>query len=147
MSLGPYPEISLKDARELREEARSLVVKGIDPRLHRRKQLDYDAELSNAFEAVFARWRAFKAKRLSMGRQCTLVQIDRFFQKDILPGLGKLLVPEIQRADLLMTIRRIEKRNALSTAGKCRGWLKEMFRFAIAEGLLDYNPASDCPDH
>lgn len=141
MSLGTYPEISLKDARELREEARSLVVKGIDPRLQRRKQLD--AQLSSVFEAVFARWQAFKAKRLSMGRQCTLAQIDRYFQKDILPGLGKLLVPEIQRGDLLMTIRRIEKRNALSTAGKCRGWLKEMFRFAIAEGLLDYNPAGD----
>ncbi|WP_370868278.1 integrase arm-type DNA-binding domain-containing protein [Pseudomonas sp. MWU12-2311] len=60
MSLGTYPEISLKDARELRKEARSLVVKGNDPHLHQRKQLDYEAELSSVFAVVFTRWRAFK---------------------------------------------------------------------------------------
>lgn len=46
------------------------------------------------------------------------MQINRIFKKDLMPS-------------------------ALSTAEKCRGWLRDMFRFAIAEGLLDQNPAAD----
>lgn len=143
LALGTYPEIALKDARALREEARSLVARGLDPRLHLSAKQHEDPEMGASFGAVFVRWYAHKAKRLTNARQGTLAQIDRIFKKDLIPSLGNLLVPQVRRIDLVTVIRRIEKRNALSTAEKCRGWLREMFRFAIAEGLLDQNPASD----
>jgi len=73
ISLGTYPEVSLKEARELRDEARALVAKGIDPRVHRRRARKAAVVAAeNTFEAVFQRWRNFKALSLKTGRQSTL---------------------------------------------------------------------------
>jgi hypothetical protein len=87
ISLGTYPEVSLKEARELRDETRALVAKGIDPRVHRRRARKAAVVAAeNTFEAVFQRWRNFKALSLKTGRQSTLSQIDRIFGKDVLPN-------------------------------------------------------------
>jgi integrase len=75
----------------LRDELRALVAKGIDPRAHRRKARQAAVVAAeNTFEAVFRRWRDFKALSLQSGHQSTLSQIDRIFAKDVLPKLGKL---------------------------------------------------------
>lgn len=144
ISLGTYPEISLKEARELRDRARALVAKGIDPRVHRRQERQTSlASAEHTFEAVYERWRDFKALRLKEGRQSTLSQIRRIFKKDLLPSLGERSVFEITRADLVEVLRKIERRNALSMAEKCRTWLNQMFRYAMVEIDLEANPAAD----
>jgi len=60
ISFGTYPELSLKEARELRDQARGLVAKGVDPRVHRRQERRAAAlAADNTFDAVFRRWRDF----------------------------------------------------------------------------------------
>lgn len=145
ISLGAYPEFSLKDARAQRDEARAMVERGVDPRVQRR-QARQAAQRSaeNTFDAVYKRWRAFKALSLEMSRQSTLSQITRIFAKDVLPRLGSLAVFDIARADLLEVLRKIEQRGALSTAEKCRTWFNQLFRYAIVEiGGIETNPAAD----
>jgi hypothetical protein len=67
ISLGIYPEISLRDARTRRDEARNLVAKGIDPRVHRRQErAAAAAATANTFEAVFRLWCDFKASALTV---------------------------------------------------------------------------------
>jgi len=67
ISLGIYPEISLRDARTRRDEARNLVAKGIDPRVHRRQERTAAAAAAaNTFEAVFRLWCGFKARSLTV---------------------------------------------------------------------------------
>jgi len=144
ISLGKYPDISLKDARELRDEARKLVAKGIDPRLQRRHdQRTAGAKTENTFESVARRWHAFKVPRLTDGRKGSAAQSARYLEKDLIPALGKLPIAEIKRADVLATIRKVEARGSLHVAEKVRTWLNQIFRFAIAEGLLEINPAAD----
>lgn len=144
ISLGTYPEISLKQARELRDEARALVARGIDPRVHRRQERKATVlAAENTFESVFRRWRDFKALSLKTGRQSTLSQIDRIFGKDVLPWLGQSSVFEIARTDVVEVLRKIERRNALTTAEKCRTWFNQLFRYAIVEVGLETNPAAD----
>ena len=144
ISLGTYPEVSLKEARQRREEARALIARSIDPRVHRR-QTRSSTMLASAttFEVVFHRWRDFKALSLKTGRQSTLSQIDRIFKKDVLPSLAQRSVFEIARTDLVEVLRKIERRSALSTAEKCRTWFNQMFRYAIVEVGLETNPAAD----
>lgn len=146
MSLGIYPGISLREARELRDQARSLVAKGINPQRKRVKdrRLAVQAE-QNTFEAVYEKWRAFRTQgRLKKGRQTTLSMIPRIFEKDILPGLRKRSIYDVTRADLLEIVGRIEKRGAPSVAEKVRTWFNQLFRYAlvIVPGL-EQNPASD----
>ena len=75
--------------------------------------------------------------------QRSAAQSRRYLDKDLIPALGKQPIAEITRADVLATVRRVEKRGALNVAEKIRTWLNQIFRFAIAEGLLEMNPAAN----
>ncbi|HRP94941.1 MAG TPA: tyrosine-type recombinase/integrase [Rhodocyclaceae bacterium] len=144
ISLGTYPEISLKEARELRDHARALVAKGVDPRINRRQERKAAlVAASNTFRAVFQAWRGFKSLSLKTGRQSTLSQIDRIFEKDLLPTLGPQSIFDITRGNLLEVLRKIERRRAFTTAEKCRTWLNQLFRYAMVEVELQGNPAAD----
>lgn len=145
MSLGPYPEVSLREARRLRDDARALLVKGTNPHIYR-KQKRRAVRLAdeNTFQAVFEKWVEHRKLVLKEGRQSTLSQIQRIFNKDVLPILGKRPIYEIQRPDLLEVVARIEKRGALSIAEKVRVWFRQMFRYAlIIVPDLQQNPAFD----
>lgn len=145
MSLGCYPQISLKEARTRRDEARALVAQGINPYEYRKQQrraVRFATEYT--FEAVFDQWVEFRRLSLKEGRQSTLSQILRIFNKDVLTILGGRSIYDISRHDLLDLLSRIEHRKALTTAEKCRTWFNQLFRYALVkiEGL-ENNPASD----
>lgn len=143
-SLGTYPALSLRDARTMRDEARSLVAKGIDPRAERRQERHAAAiSAENTFEAVANRWHNFKALRLTNAKKGSAEQSRRYLDKDLIPSLGSIPIDQVRRADVLKAVRKIEARGALHVAEKCRGWLNEIFRYAIAEDLIELNPASD----
>ena len=144
MSLGTYPEISLKDARELRDQARGLVAKGVDPRAKRREEkYQANALAMNTFEAVANEWHAFKAPRMVVSNSGGSAQARFYLDKDLIPVLGKIPIADVKRSDVLAALRRIEKRGALNSARKCRSWLNEIFRYGMVSGYLDINPASD----
>lgn len=145
MSLGSYPQIGLKEARARRDEARALVAQGINPYEYRKQQRRaVRTAAEHTFEAVFNQWVEFRRLSLKEGRQSTLSQILRIFNKDILPSLGGRSVYDINRHDLLDLLSKIEQRKALTTAEKCRTWFNQLFRYALVkvEGL-EHNPASD----
>jgi integrase len=144
ISLGPYPEIGLKEARELCDDVLTLVAQGTDPRVRRREQRQAAfVAAENSFASVFQRWRDFKALSLERKRQSTLSQIERIFAKDVLPWLGSLTIFQVTRTELVQVLRRVERRGALSTAEKLRTWFNQLFRYAIVEVNLETNPAGD----
>lgn len=144
ISIGTYPAIGLRDARTRRDEANTLVAKGIDPRSERRRaKAEAAVHQENTFEAVTERWYSFKLPRWSAARKGAAAQARFYLDKDLIPELGRIPVGEVTRADVLRALRRVERRGALNSARKCRSWLNEVFRFAMAEGLIDTNPASD----
>ena len=154
ISFGIYPAVDLRTVRSLRQQAHDLLVQGIDPRscrpgdLSRHDGIQVPEKVTGTLFSVYAeRWMAFKFRRLGKGlpnsRQSTRSQIERYMHMDMLPVLGKLFMEEITRADLLKVQRKIETRQAYSIAEKVRSWLNELFRYAMAEGLIESNPASD----
>ena len=145
MSLGTYPEVTLREARGLRDEARAWLAKGLNPRIHRKqKRATVRLADNNSFEAVYKKWLAHRELSLKKGRHCTLSIVPRIFKKDVLPALGAVPIYEIRRPDLLEVIAKIERRKALSVAEKVRTWFNQLFRYAlvIVPGL-EHNPASD----
>ncbi len=93
---------------------------------------------------MFNQWVGFRSLSLKEGRQSTLSQILRVFNKDVLPILGGRSIYDMNRHDLLDLLSRIEQREALTTAEKCRTWFNQLFRYALVkiEGL-EHNPVSD----
>ncbi|WP_088138693.1 tyrosine-type recombinase/integrase [Achromobacter xylosoxidans] len=145
MALGGYPALSLREARTERDKAQALLARGIDPQIER-DQRRHAAKLAGeyTFKNVFDAWVEHRRKELKEGRQSTLSQILRIFNKDVLPTLGKMSIYDIRRPQLLGVLAAIEKRKAFTTAEKVRTWFNQMFRYAlvIAEGL-EVNPAAD----
>lgn len=147
ISFGSFPDVDLKMARQRREDARTLIASGIDPRSHKEDDVQADTVNKITFAEFAEYWKTFKLKKLGVdavkNRQSTRVQIERYLHKDLLPCLGELALEQITQKEILVTLRKIEARGALSIADKCRGWLNEIFRHAIAEGHVQFNPVAD----
>lgn len=144
MSFGTYPAVSLAQARKLREEARALLAKGINPREDRkRKRQVARRDTKRTFEAVYEQWLRYRRLELEEGPQSTLAQIQRAFGRDVLPSLRRRAIFEVTRADLLEVIDRIEERKAFLVAEKVRTWLWQLFGYAtVSVPGLEVNPAS-----
>jgi len=142
ISFGSYPAVGLRQARLLRDEARVQLAQGVDPRAERTTR-GHNGSDDGTFAALAERWFAFKSPRWTDAPKGTARQVRLYLDKDILPQLGSLHLAEIGRADVLAVIRKIEAREALNIAAKVRAWLKQMFRFAVAEGKMEFNPAFD----
>lgn len=155
LSFGVYPEIDIQKARHLRALAKDKLAKGIDPRVAKQDACSESVSSSEAgtnFKAFALLWLAFKLKKLNAkpskekknkGRGSTEIQIQRAFKNDIFPVLQDKPLKAVTRKDLLSIQRKIEVRGALSVSEKIRGWLDEIFRYAVAMGELEINPASD----
>jgi integrase len=145
MSLGTYPEVSLREARQARDEARALLAKGTNPHTHRKqKRQAVRMACAHTFEAVFHQWLERRKLQIKTGKKSTHAAILRIFGKDVLPILGKRSMLEIRRTDLLEVVDRIERRKAFSIAREVRGHLNQLFRFALVKVPgLETNYAAD----
>ncbi|MGH8385519.1 MAG: tyrosine-type recombinase/integrase [Pseudomonas sp.] len=98
ISLGSYPELLLKDARELRDQARTMVVKHINPRIERKQKLNaIKMAGENTFIAVYEKWLDHRGLTPEEGRQTSLSIIPRVFKKDVFPLLKRLTIYEVTR--------------------------------------------------
>lgn len=86
---------------------------------------------------VYEKWLAHRMLVLEEGRQSTLQQIRRVFQKDVIPALCRMTIHEITRHHLLEVIGRIKARGSLSVAKKMRMWLRQLFGYAVVVPDMD----------
>ena len=141
LSLGTYPEVPLKAARERCDEARRLLANGIDPSEHRKAEKTARAERSrNSFEAIAREWYSKYVPTWSSSHSSRV--IGRL-ERDIFPWMGGEAIAGINAPLLLQTVRRVEQRGALETAHRLLGICSQVFRYAIATGRVRYNPVGD----
>ena len=141
LSLGPYPAISLKDARALREDAKAKLAAGIDPCAHKQAvKASTKAENENSYEVVAREWHAKHAPGWSEsnGERTLTRQVN-----DIFPVLGNRPISQITAPELLAVLRKIESRGAIDTAHRTLQDCSRVFRYAIATGRAERDPASD----
>ncbi len=141
LSLGVYPDVSLRDARERRDESRKLLANDIDPSEHRKaKKAAQDERAGNSFEVVAREWYAKHSPNWATNHGNRII---RRLERDIFPWLGSKLVAEITPPQLLEVIRRIEQRGALETAHRALQNCGQVFRYAIATGRAERDPSGD----
>ena len=117
MSFGTYPEVSLQQARQMRDEARALVARGLNPRLERsRHRSAAILAAEHTFQGIYEQWREHRKLTLEEGRQTSLGQIARVFKKDVFPVLRSMGIHDVERAHLLDIIARVEARGARGAA-------------------------------
>lgn len=141
LSLGAYPAISLKDARQRREEAREHLAKNIDPCAHKQAlKAAVRAVTENSFEVVAREWYD-KNKGIWVKQHG-----DKIFarlENDLFPLIGGMGIAEVTAPQILQALRRIEARGAVDTAHRTLQNCSQIFRYAIATGRAERDPAAD----
>lgn len=141
MGLGVYPEISLKEARELHAEARKLVRANIDPITSRRDERRHAIQkIESTFEAVAKEWHDQQRGRW------TADHADRVWvslKNNVFPELGRKPVAEIRAQDVIRILRHIEQRDALDVASRALQRTAAVLRYAVHTGRIEHNPAGD----
>lgn len=141
LSLGTYPEVSLREARDRRDEARKLLADGVDPSENRKAIKSAKTErAANSFEVVAREWYT---KKLPGWAASNAEKIIRRLENDAFPWLGGRPIAEINPPELLKTLRRIEERGAVESAHRMRYYFGQIFRYAIATGRAERDVAAD----
>lgn len=140
MSLGTYPDISLSQARDRRNEARRKIANGIDPIAERKAQKVAKAQDENTFEVVAREWHDKFSPTWTPGHANTILRRLEF---NVFPWIGSQPTIKIKAPELLMVLRRIESRGAIETAHRVRSICGQVFRYAVATGRAERDPAAD----
>jgi len=141
LALGVYPTVSLIDARQKRDQARSQLAKDIDPSESRKEQKLQKAILANnSFEAVSRLWWGhWKHDKTERHTNYTI----RLMEADIFPSIGHKSVNELTAAQFIAVVREIESRGALDIAKRVLTMCGQVMRYAVAHGLAERNPTAD----
>ena len=141
LSLGIYPDTSLATARDKRDAARKLLAAGVDPGEHRKaEKLAGEEQAANSFEVIAREWLA---KYSPTWAQSTGDKITSRFERDLFPWLGRRPIATITPKELLAVVHRIADRGATETAHRALRSCGQVFRYAIATGRAERNPATD----
>ena len=141
LSLGVFPETSLKEARGKLQNAREMLRNDIDPGLHKKtvKAMKADQQ-ANSFEAVAVEWFAKNQPTWAKGHAQTIISRLR---ANVFPWIGGRPISEITAPELLTILRRVESRGAIETAHRVKTICGQVFRYAVATGRAERDPAAD----
>ena len=141
LSLGVYPDVSLKKARNRRDEMRKLLVDGIDPGQQRKAMKTAQSNRDgNSFEVVAREWFEKNEPVWSPSHSSKII---RRLERDIFPWLGGRPISEITPPELLKIIQKIENRGTIETAHRAMQNCGQVFRFAVASGRAERDPTND----
>jgi integrase len=132
LSLGTYPDISLSQARQKREDSKKLLAIDIDPS-EKRKQTKADNRLNteNSFELVAREWwQSHMTNKADSHKE----KVIRRFELYLFPWIGKKPISSITAPQVLETLRRIEKQNKVETAHRTLQTAGQVFRYAVQTG-------------
>lgn len=148
---GGYPAVGVAQARELAKTFRDMVARGEDPvearkakREEQVRQSEEDKEerlrMANTFEKVAGEWFARAREHLAPSNA---VSVWRRLEKNIFPWIGGRPIAEIRPPEILAPLRHVEARGAVESAHRILGVCGQVFRFAVAAGIVESDPTRD----
>jgi len=139
IQLGTYPALSLREAREQSRVKRKLVKhEHIDPVLEAKlvkQQKSKDAD--NTFQKIAEDWLTIKQRTLAPS---THLKIKQTFNANVYGVIGKYPISEIDNMQVRKCLLIMQKRGALELMDKLRGWIRNVFDFALSDKLISENP-------
>lgn len=140
LSLGTYPEVSLREARRLRDDAREALAKGVNPEQQKRDQ-EYALTLSAA--ATFSVIGEEYLTRASLeGRAAVTIAKSRWLLSLMTADIGNRPIADIRAHELLVALKKVEAKGHLETARRMRSLAGRIFRYAIATARAQNDPSS-----
>ena len=132
LSLGVFPDVTLADARERRDDARRLLARGIDPSAQRKAEKRAAAgSAANTFEAVAREWLMKQAPRWNAKHAD---DVQRRLEANLFPDIGNTPIADLEAPDLLKALQAIERAGAHDLAHRVLQVAGQVLRYGIATG-------------
>ncbi|GEO02189.1 integrase [Novosphingobium sediminis] len=144
LSIGSYPEVGLAEARRRRDDARELLSSGKDPsREKKRKKVQAQIQAETTFAAIAAEF-CEKRRRDGQKAWAPATATRSEYLLSLLKGsIGKLPIADIEPADVLSAVRKIEGKGKLESARRTLQLASAVFRYAVATARLSSDPTRD----
>lgn len=140
LAIGVFPEVSLKDAREARDEARKQRNAGIDPGAEKRlNKIKLITNSENTFESVAREWQERSLEGKSKSHVTRSVAL---LNNDLMPMLGRCPINDIEPVELLAVLRKVESRS-VDMSHRARALAGSIFRYGIQIGKVQRDPSAD----
>jgi integrase len=153
LTIGPYPIVSLKMAREKALEAKELLAQGIDPSAVKKEAKALNIERANnqheaekqalTFETLFHKWYDTRTHEWSESHSMKVMQRVR---NHLLPFIGEMSVDEIKPATMIETLKRLDDAGKTHMRMKVKGIASMVYKFGIGYGLTSNDPTASIPD-
>lgn len=140
LSLGSYPEISLAEARQRREDARTLVANEVDPGEVKKAQQAAESAQADTFEVIAREWHSRFAPTWAKSHSGKII---RRFELYVFPWIGTKEITSISAKEMLEVLRRVEEKGIIETAHRIHQSCGRVFRYAIATGRAERDPTGD----
>lgn len=138
LSFGVYPDVSLKIARERRDEARTLLATGTDPGTQRKAEKQAKADIgANTFEVLAREWMLTRGKKWT---ESYAGKTASCLERHVFPAIGAKPITDITAPDLLAFLRAVESLGTVDMAHRLQQHCGAIFRFAIATGRAITDP-------
>ncbi|MCO4311354.1 integrase domain-containing protein [Pectobacterium versatile] len=141
LTFGSYPAISLADARQMREAAKALLEKNIDPQFHQQQQREQEQAVNlNTFAKVSADW--YEVKKSQPLAENTIKDIWRSLEKYVFPFIGTLPITQLTARHFITALEPIQASGKLETVKRVSQRINEVMDYAVNSGLIPANPAA-----
>lgn len=155
MALGEYPAITLKQARQLRDEAKVLLATGVDPRVAKQQakaqQIEFanqsaieQTELALTFHKLFIQWYDTRTHDWSDSHASKVMQR---YSNHVAPYLGHLAANEIKPIQVITMLKALDDANKTHMRMKVKGIVSMVFKYGVGFGLLETDPTASVPDN
>ncbi|PRM94187.1 tyrosine-type recombinase/integrase [Aliarcobacter cryaerophilus] len=136
MSLGTYPKISLKEARDKKDECKKLLSENINPISEKRVKKSSE---SLTLGMVIDEWLKLRAKSSS---EATVIQ-NRRMLKNITNWLGNIAIKDIKRVDIINILEKIQNKGIIETAHRLLSLMNKIYMFAVTKEYIEHNIIAD----
>lgn len=137
LAFGPYPQITLAEAREKRDAARKLLASRINPSQLRKPET---VDASRTFQYIAAAWHT---SCLKLWSESHADKILTCLKRYVFPDIGAMDIAKIETRHLAQLVKTIDDKGVHDVAGRVRQHLTKIMRYAVQQGTIKYNPAYD----
>ncbi len=137
-TIGNYPDIGLSEARKKRDEAKALIQTGIDP--SQQKQIQKKAITENSFQAIAESWLASQKGNWSSSHY---KRASSYLKRDAFPIIGRNEISTIEAPQIIAVVKRVSDRGAVDAAKRVKGFIQQVFDYAVVHGKTSRNSAKD----
>lgn len=140
IGLGSFPEVSLAEARKIRDAAREQLAQGIDPKEHKdNHKRQMQEQYASTFKHVALDW--FELKRTEI-KPDTAKDLLRSLELHIFPYLGNYPISKVTAPIAIDILKPIAAKGTLETVKRLTQRLNEIMTFSVNTGLIHANPLS-----